>query len=93
MEDYSLMLISGFAALVQCTAESFGGKGATNPIPERTTLNRFPLFGLFAYCAALRMKHPEKTARLLAYSTAVLYAIFKAKEGHGEPCGNLKETI
>jgi hypothetical protein len=46
---------------------------------DKTTLNRFPLFGLFAYRAALRMKHPEETARLLGYSTAVLYAIFKAK--------------
>ena len=44
-----------------------------------TTLNRFPLFGLFAYRAALRMKYPEETAKLLGYSTAVLYAIFKAK--------------
>jgi hypothetical protein len=48
-------------------------------MPDKTTLNRFPLFGLFAYRAALRMKYPEETARLLGYSTAVLYAIFKAK--------------
>jgi hypothetical protein len=48
-------------------------------MPNKTTLNRFPLFGLFAYRAALRMKYPEETARLLGYSTAVLYAIFKAK--------------
>ena len=48
-------------------------------MPDRTTLNRFPLFGLFAYRAARRMKYPEETARLLGYSTAVLYAIFKAK--------------
>jgi hypothetical protein len=48
-------------------------------MPEKTTLNRFPLFGLFAYRAALIMKYPEETARLLGYSTAVLYAIFKAK--------------
>ena len=46
---------------------------------DRTTLNRFPLFGLFAYRAALKMKYPDETARLLGYSTAVLYAIFKAK--------------
>ena len=48
-------------------------------MPDKTTLNRFPLFGLFAYRAARRMKYPEETAKLLGYSTAVLYAIFKAK--------------
>ena len=49
-------------------------------MPDKpTTLNRFPLFGLFAYRAALKMKYPDETARLLGYSTAVLYAIFKAK--------------
>ncbi len=46
---------------------------------DKMTLNRFPLFGLFAYRAALRMGHSESAARLLGYSTAVLYAIFKAK--------------
>lgn len=46
---------------------------------DKTTLNRFPLFGLFAYRAALRMGHSESAGRLLGYSTAVLYAIFKAK--------------
>jgi hypothetical protein len=43
------------------------------------TLNRFPLFGLFAYRAALRQGYSEEEARLLGYSTALLYAIFKAK--------------
>jgi len=46
---------------------------------ERVTLNRFPLFGLFAYRAALRMGYPDTAARLLGYSTALLYAIFKNK--------------
>lgn len=46
---------------------------------DKTTLNRFPLFGLFAYRAALRMGHSDSAGRLLGYSTAVLYAIFKAK--------------
>lgn len=46
---------------------------------EKTTLNRFPLFGLFAYRAVLRMRHSDTTARLLGYSTALLYAIFEAK--------------
>jgi hypothetical protein len=46
---------------------------------DKTTLNRFPLFGLFAYRAALRMGHSETAGRLLGYSTAVLYAIYKAK--------------
>jgi hypothetical protein len=43
------------------------------------TLNRFPLFGLFANRAALKMSYSEEEARLLGYSTALLYAIFKAK--------------
>lgn len=43
------------------------------------SLNRFPLFGLFAQRAALRMGYSEDEARLMGYSTALLYAIFKAK--------------
>ncbi len=43
------------------------------------TLNRFPLFGLFAHQAAKKMGYAEDDARLLGYSTALLYAIFKAK--------------
>lgn len=43
------------------------------------TLNRFPLFGLFAYRAARKMGYSEDEAHLLGYSTALLYAIFKAK--------------
>ena len=48
-------------------------------MPDKTTLNRFPLFGLFAYRAARRIGYPEEDARLLGYSTALLYAIYKAK--------------
>lgn len=49
-------------------------------MPEKKlTLNRFPLFGLFAYRAAKKLGYPEENARLLGYSTALLYAIFKAK--------------
>src|SRR3974377_2085117 len=48
-------------------------------MPDRVTLNRFPLFGLFAYRAARKMVYPEDDARLLGYSTALLYAIHKAK--------------
>lgn len=49
-------------------------------MPEKMpTLNRFPLFGLFAYRAARHMGYGEDDARLLGYSTALLYAIFKAK--------------
>ena len=49
-------------------------------MPEKKlTLNRFPLFGLFAYRAARHMGYPEEDARLLGYSTALLYAIYKAK--------------
>jgi hypothetical protein len=49
-------------------------------MPEKkSTLNRFPLFGLFAYRAARHLGYSEADARLLGYSTALLYAIFKAK--------------
>ena len=49
-------------------------------MPEKKlTLNRFPLFGLFAYRAAKKMGYPEEDSRLLGYSTALLYAIYKAK--------------
>ena len=48
-------------------------------MPKSSTLNRFPLFGLFAHQAAKHMGYPEDDARLLGYSTALLYAIFKAK--------------
>jgi hypothetical protein len=34
-------------------------------MPNSPTLNRFPLFGLFAHQAALRMGYPEDDARLL----------------------------
>jgi hypothetical protein len=44
-----------------------------------TTLNRFPLLGLFAHQVARHLGYPEDDARLLGYSTALLYAIFKAK--------------
>jgi hypothetical protein len=46
---------------------------------DKATLNRFPLLGLFAHRAALRIGHSDRAARLLGYSTAVLYAIFKAR--------------
>jgi hypothetical protein len=49
-------------------------------MPDRpTTLNRFPLFGLFAHQAARRLGYAEDDSRLLGFSTAVLYAIFKVK--------------
>jgi hypothetical protein len=48
-------------------------------MPKSPTLNRFPLFGLFAHQAARHIGYPEDDARLLGYSTALLYAIFKAK--------------
>jgi hypothetical protein len=49
-------------------------------MPEKKlTLNRFPLFGLFAYRAARKMGYPDQDARLLGYSTALLYAIYKAR--------------
>jgi len=48
-------------------------------MPEKKlTLNRFPLFGLFAYRAATKAGYPDEDARLLGFSTALLYAIFKA---------------
>ncbi|MGO8753234.1 MAG: hypothetical protein ACLQNE_45435 [Thermoguttaceae bacterium] len=48
-------------------------------MPKSPTLNRFPLFALFAHQAARHMGYPEDDARLLGYSTALLYAIYKAK--------------
>ncbi len=48
-------------------------------MPKPTTLNRFPLFGLFAHEAAKRIGYVEDDARLLGYSSALLYTIFKAK--------------
>jgi hypothetical protein len=48
-------------------------------MPEKITLNRFPLFGLFCYRAALRMGKSKSQAELLGYSMAVLYAIFKSQ--------------
>jgi len=63
------------------------------------TLNRFPLFGLFAHQAARHMGYPEDDARLLGYSTALLYAIFKAKsqakkkKGEAEPKKELPKEI
>ena len=49
-------------------------------MPEKNlTLNRFPLFGLFADRAAKKIGYHEDDARLLGFSTALLYAIFKAK--------------
>jgi hypothetical protein len=46
---------------------------------DDVTLNRFPLFGLFSARAAKRMGYSDRASRLLGYSTALLYAIFKAK--------------
>jgi len=43
------------------------------------TLNRFPLFGLFAQRAARNMGYSDEEAQLLGYSTARLFAIYKAK--------------
>jgi hypothetical protein len=63
------------------------------------TLNRFPLFSLFAHQAARHMGYPEDDARLLGYSTALLFAIFKAKaqakkeKGEGEPKKTLPAEI
>lgn len=51
---------------------------------EKITLNRFPLLGLFAHRAARRIGHSKRASRLLGYSTALLYAIFKAK-AHEQP--------
>jgi hypothetical protein len=40
-----------------------------------TTLNRFPLLGLWAREAALRVGYPEREADVLGHGYAVLYAI------------------
>jgi len=58
------------------------------------TLNRFPLLGLFAHVAAKKMGYPEDDARLLGYSTALLYAIFKAKaQAKKEPAEPKKKEL
>ncbi len=54
-------------------------------MPAKVTLNRFPLFGLFAYRAARKLGYAEEDARLLGYSTALLYAIYKAKAKKEKP--------
>jgi hypothetical protein len=36
---------------------------------KKPALNRFPLFGLFAYRDAKKMGYSEEDARLLGYST------------------------
>ncbi|MEJ2722224.1 MAG: hypothetical protein P8181_13980, partial [bacterium] len=46
---------------------------------DKRTLNRFPLYGLFCYRAALRAGKSDTQAKLLGYSMAVLYAIFKSQ--------------
>ncbi len=48
------------------------------------TLNRFPLWGLFASRAALRIGYSDSEARLLGYSTALLYAILRNHGGGGK---------
>jgi hypothetical protein len=61
-------------------------------MPKPTTLNRFPLFGLFAHQAARRIGYAEDDARLLGFSTALLYAIFKVKaQATKEPAEKKKE--
>ena len=62
-------------------------------MPEkRLTLNRFPLFGLFAHRAARHIGYADDDARLLGYSTALLYAIFKAKLQAKKEKGQKGET-
>ncbi len=62
-------------------------------MPEKKpTLNRFPLFGLFAHQAARHMGYAEDDARLLGYSTALLYAIFKAKAQSRKEKGEKEPT-
>jgi hypothetical protein len=51
------------------------------------TLNRFPLWGLFASRAALRIGYSESEARLLGYSTALLYAILRMHRGGKKKIG------
>jgi hypothetical protein len=61
-------------------------------MPKPPTLNRFPLFGLFAHQAARRIGYSEDDARLLGFSTALLYAIFKVKaQAKKEPTEKKKE--
>lgn len=41
------------------------------------TLNRFPLFGLFAYRAAVRVGFSDSESQLLGYGIALLFAILR----------------
>lgn len=60
-------------------------------MPKSPTLNRFPLFGLFAHQVARHMGYDEDDARLLGFSTALLYAIFKAKSQSNKETADKKE--
>ena len=51
------------------------------------TLNRFPLLGLFAHQAARHIGYSEDDARLLGYSTALLYAIYSTRHYRGDKQG------
>lgn len=48
------------------------------------SLNRFPVFGLFAARAALKLGYADDEAKMLGYGTALLYAIFKQGAGRGK---------
>lgn len=43
-------------------------------MPKPTTLNRFPLFGLFAHQTARRIGYAEDDARLLGYAPPEMIA-------------------
>jgi hypothetical protein len=60
---------------------------------KKPTLNRFPLFGLFAFRAAIKIGYAEDDARLLGYSTALLYAIFKAKSQATKESPEAEKTV
>jgi hypothetical protein len=45
------------------------------------SLNRFPIFGLFAQRVAVKLGYKENEAKLLGHGTALLYSIFKNSGG------------
>ncbi len=62
-------------------------------MPKPATLNRFPLFGLFAHQATKRIGYAENDARVLGYTTSLPYAFFKAKAHAKNETAEKKKTL
>ena len=53
---------------------------------KKLTLNRFPLFGLFAHQAARHMGYSEDDARLCPYRSDGLAGLLATMPGAGREC-------